>query len=53
MAASRRPVAASAGPLILFVNDSEGGQTIFLTGRFTVAGGGGVAGFHSDVDSGV
>lgn len=52
MAARRRPVAASAGPLILFVNDSEGGQTIFLTGRFTVAGGG-VAGFHSDVDSGV
>lgn len=40
LAASRRPVAASAGPLILFVNDSEGGQTIFLTGRFTVAGGG-------------
>lgn len=52
MAASRRPVAASAGPLILFVNDSEGGQTIFLTGRFTVAREG-VAGFHSDVDSGV
>lgn len=40
MAVSRRPVAAPAGPLILFVNDSEGGQTIFLTGRFTVAGGG-------------